>query len=201
MAKTTTLGKTESIKSSKPDFASKSLASEARKKLTQEQQKQLDDKFLFSIKNTDPIDWGKSERLLDLGADIEVKSNGNNTVLMHVVFFRDADLCRKILDRLEKEDVNIKSYIDATNRNSGKNALMEAAQHGRTEMCIMLIGRGANIDLRVASDIKNAFNGMDALEIAQNEGHEEMVKKLAPYFLLGGVFSSFQEKFSECMKK
>jgi ankyrin repeat protein len=63
--------------------------------------------------------------------------------------------------------------IDSVNYrdNSGRSLLMCASENGYTEVCKILLNKGANLDLQ-------ASNGVTALNLASQNGHKEVVKLL-----------------------
>ena len=94
--------------------------------------------------------------LIDKDADVTVRTNAANTLLMLAVLAKNPDIVELLLTRAS--DVNAQDRI-------GDTALMLAAGTAQNEVVEMLIAAGADIQLRNKEDL-NAF------QIANNSGHQ-----------------------------
>jgi ankyrin repeat protein len=94
--------------------------------------------------------------LIDKDADVTIRTNAANTLLMLAVLARNPDIVELLLTRAS--DVNAQDHI-------GDTALMLAAGSAQNEVVEMLIEAGADLQLRNKEDL-NAF------QIANNSGHQ-----------------------------
>jgi len=113
--------KSNNIQPQKPSLANKELASEARRKLTPEQQKELNFSLIKAVKQ-DKIH--AIEQLLNLGANIEASDSNNFTPLMWSVAFGKLETCMLLMMR--------GADIDARD-NRGNTVLGRAMLHGNSE--------------------------------------------------------------------
>ena len=95
--------------------------------------------------------------LIEKGADVSVRTNAANTLLMLAVLAKNAAIVELLLTRAS--EVNAQDQV-------GDTALMLAAGSAQNDIVEMLIEAGADLQLRNKEDL-NAF------QIANNSGHEE----------------------------
>jgi ankyrin repeat protein len=101
-----------------------------------------------------------AQLLLQSGADVNGKDAGGNTALMGVCFKGYGDIAVLLLTH---PNIN----LDALNGNGG-TALMFAIMFGRNELTQLLLKYGADVTI-------TDNRGMDALEIALQQGNEQGV--------------------------
>jgi len=95
--------------------------------------------------------------LIDKGADVTVRTNAANTLLMLAVLAKNAAIVELLL--AGASDINAQDHV-------GDTALMLAAGSAQNDIVEMLIEAGTDLQLRNKEDL-NAF------QIANNSGHEE----------------------------
>jgi len=94
--------------------------------------------------------------LINKGADVTLRTNAANTLIMLAILAKNPDIVELLLTRAG--DVNAQDHI-------GDTALMLAAGSAQNEVVEMLIEAGADLQLRNKEDL-NAF------QIANNSGHQ-----------------------------
>lgn len=119
----------------------------------------LDDELLQAVKKGDNL---RVKKLIQSGADVNIKDEYGNTPLVHAAIFRHTKMVEELLDG--GADVNIKGQNEYS-------ALIRAAEYGFKEIVEMLIKKGADV---------NATNnhGTTALMFASYDGHLEVVNML-----------------------
>lgn len=109
-----------------------------------------------------PVDYVK--RLLDKGADVNVRDEDGNTALIIAISFGNSDVAEMLLKK--GADVNAKNK-------SGETALMAATStyFYNPSLVIMILDGGADINAR-------AEDGVTALMLAVRNNHVDAVKSL-----------------------
>jgi ankyrin repeat protein len=100
--------------------------------------------------------------LIDKGADVTIRTDAANTLLMLAVLAKKPDIVELLL--AQASDVNAQDDV-------GDTALMLAASSGQNNVVEMLIKAGADLQLRNKEDL-NAF------QIANNSGHQETAEMI-----------------------
>ncbi len=95
--------------------------------------------------------------LINKDADLSIRTNAANTILMLAVLAKKPAIVELLLTRAN--DINAQDHV-------GDTALMLAASSGQNDVLEMLIAAGADLQLRNKEDL-NAF------QIANNSGHQE----------------------------
>lgn len=102
---------------------------------------------------------------LDTGADPDAKDNAGWTALMEACINGQSDIVKLLLNA--GVDVNARTSISGT-------AIFFAAAGGYTDIIEMLLEQGADPEIEITGH--NADAGMNAIECARQNGHENIVK-------------------------
>jgi ankyrin repeat protein len=117
---------------------------------------------LTLIRASEKNDIALVRRLLDMGADVNVKDDYGWNALMMASTYEDLDIARMLIDR--GIDVNAKN-------NNGYNALMYASSNGHENIVRLLLDNGADVNG------KN-IDGETALMMASMHGDIEIIRML-----------------------
>jgi ankyrin repeat protein len=128
------------------------IESEKAKKLAKAGQEQLDS---YLMEAAGEGDFMKINRLLNAGADIQIRDEAGRTALMLAASNGSIAACSVLLEN--KMDIDEKDF-------TGRTALMHAAMTNRIKVCELLLKNGANVNA-------NSSSGWTPLMWAAWKGH------------------------------
>ncbi len=120
----------------------------------------LSDELIQAVEDNNLIEV---ERLVVEGANVNLKNNDTNTILMWAVYLGHTEIVEVLIDA--GANVNIQTI------NRGETALIMAVVNGYFDIVELLIVAGTDVNLKTN-------DGFTALSLADNQGYTEIVELL-----------------------
>jgi ankyrin repeat protein len=154
-----------------------------KKALSEKKQEQLNGMLLDAAKNGRTK---RAERLLKVGASIEVKNNNGWTALMWAAYWGHTPTCALLLEK--------GASIEAKD-NNGRTALMHAAREGYTDVCMLLVEKGA--DLNQKDELFPKRTSFMWAKLMERKETAAFLKHME--WLAGITGNAFMKPFGECV--
>ena len=144
-----------------PDAKPAEGMSDAKAKLSPEEKRKMDSDLIKAVRAADKA---RVLELLESGADVDAKDDSGNTTMMYAILRGGAEIVKILVDNGVCMDDDVCSGNRIT-------ALMGAAKWGMTEIAMVLIGMGADVNFI-------GHRGMTALMQAASNGQTETAEML-----------------------